>query len=357
MKNKKALISFGLPVLSLLLALAIGAIIIIALGKNPIQAYGNLLTGSFGSLNKISETILKATPLIFCGLAATFAYRCGVINLGGEGQFVMGSIVALVVSNNVLHLNNPWGVIVTALFATLAGALWGMIPAALKAYRGLNEMIVTIMMNYVAVLFMEFLYSGPLLEGIIPQTAAVGENARLPVLVPGTKIHLGIVIALLVAGMMYYFLFYTSKGVQLRAVGQNPIAAKVNGMNVKTFIFISFCISGAIAGLGGAMELHGAQFRLMGGYGKGYGFDGIAIALIGQLNPIGTVLVGYLFAVLRTGAVTMQVGSGIPTPVVDIIQALIIIFVVAGTALIRLPSLNQYLTRRAAGRKEKEEAA
>lgn len=352
MKNNKAVISFGLPVVSLALALLIGAIIIVALGKNPAEAYGYLLRGSFGSMNSISETILKATPLIFCGLAATFAYRCGVINLGGEGQFVMGSIMALVFSNQLFHVKGAAGVIFSVIAGTLAGALWGLVPAILKAYRGLNEMIVTIMLNYIAVLFMEFLYSGPLLEGIIPQTAAVDEGARLAILIPGTKIHLGILIAAVVAVAMYYFLFYTSKGVQLRAVGLNPIAAQVNGLNIKKFVFLSFCVSGAIAGLGGALELHGAQFRLMGGYGSGYGFDGIAIALIGQLNPIGTVLVGYLFAVLRTGANTMQVGSGIPTPVIDIIQALIIIFVVAGTALIHLPSVNQFLTRRAAQKKE-----
>ena len=144
--------------------------------------------------------------------------------------------------------------------------------------------------------------------------------------------------------VLYYFLFHTSFGFKLRAVGLNPTASEYNGFPLKKLMLTSFIVSGAIAGLGGSVELHGTQFRLMSGFGIGYGFDGVAIALIGQLNPIGTVLVAYLFAVLRKGAITMQVGTGMPTSVIDIIQALVIVFAVAGSALTNLPKVRQFFT-------------
>jgi simple sugar transport system permease protein len=205
-------------------------------------------------------------------------------------------------------------------------------------------MIVSIMLNYLAFLFMGFLYSGPLREGSVPQTAAV--TAKLGRLFSDTRVHVGIIIALIIAMLIYYFLFYTSSGFKLRAVGLNPTAAEYNGFPVKKLVLMSFIISGAIAGIGGSVELHGTQFRLMSGFGDGYGFDGVAIALIGQLNPIGTVLVAYLFAVLRKGATTMQVGTGMPTSVIDIIQALVIVFAVAGSALTNLPKIRQFLSNR-----------
>jgi simple sugar transport system permease protein len=340
MKTKNALIKFMVPLIAVLCSFLVGAIMIVCIGGNPMEAYSYLLKGAFGSKANLGETVVKAVPLIFTGLAATFAYRCGVFNLGATGQFTIGAVASIWVSTTFPTV--PSILVISLVIGTMAGGIWGAIPGILKIARGLNEMIVSIMLNYVAVLFMGYLFSGPLREGSVPQTAAV--TAKLSRIVEGTRVHSGIVIALLIALIIYYFLFFTASGFKLRAVGLNRTAAEFNGYSVKKYILLSFVISGAIAGLGGSVELHGTQFRLMSGFGDGYGFDGVAIALIGQLNPIGTVLVAYLFAILRTGATTMQVGSGMPTSVIDIIQALIIVFAVAGSAFINLPTIRQKIS-------------
>lgn len=342
MKVNNQFIKIFVPVVSVLLSFLVGAILIACIGGNPSEAYQYLFRGAFGNLSNFGETVVKAIPLIFTGLAATFAYKCGVFNLGAEGQFVMGATASIWVSTTFNGLSGVPLIILSLLSGILAGGIWGYIPGILKITRGLNEMIVSIMLNYIAILFMGFLYTGPLRDGNLPQTAAV--TAKLARFVGNTRIHVGIILALLLALILYYFLFYTSKGFQLRAVGLNQTASQFNGYPVKKLMLMSFIISGAIAGLGGSVELHGTQFRLMAGFGDGYGFDGVAIALIGQLNPLGTVMVAYLFAVLRAGATTMQVGTGLPTSVIDIIQALVIIFAVAGSAFVNLPHIRQILS-------------
>jgi len=342
MKIKNTSIKILVPIISVLCSFLVGSILIIAIGGNPIEAYTYLFKGAFGSSSNIGETVIKAVPLIFTGLAATFAYKCGVFNLGAEGQFVMGAVVSIWVSTMFTGITGIPLLIISLTLGTIAGGIWGAIPGILKITRGLNEIIVSIMLNYVSILFMGYLYSGPLREGSVPQTAAV--TVKLGRIFSESRVHAGIIIALIVMLIIYYFLFYTSKGFQLRAVGLNQTASQFNGFTVKKFMLASFIISGAIAGLGGSIELHGTQYRLMAGFGNGYGFDGVAIALIGQLNPIGTVLVAYLFSVLRTGATTMQVGSGMPTSVIDIIQALVIVFTVAGSAFINLPKTRQFIT-------------
>ncbi|MDF2473826.1 MAG: transporter permease [Anaerocolumna sp.] len=355
MKLKNTLIKILVPILSVICSFLVGAIMITFIGGNPADAYKFLFRGAFGSTANIGETIVKSVPLIFTGLAATFAYKCGVFNLGAEGQFTMGAVTSIWISTVVTGITGIPLLILSLTGGIIAGGIWGAIPGILKITRGLNEIIVSIMLNYVAVLFMGYLYSSPLREGSVPQTAAVA--VKLGRIMNGTRVHAGIIIALIIAVGIYYFLFFTAGGFKLRAVGLNQTAARFNGYSVKKFILLSFIISGAIAGLGGSVELHGTQFRLMSGFGAGYGFDGVAIALIGQLNPIGTVLVAYLFAVLRAGATTMQVGSGMPTSVVDIIQALIIVFAVAGSAFTNLPKTRQFLSNMLSkqNRKEKEE--
>lgn len=342
MNLNNKLMKVVIPILSVLCSFLVGGAIIAFAGGNPMEAYQYLFKGAFGSLSNFGETVVKAIPLIFTGLAATFAYKCGVFNLGAEGQFIMGAVASIWVSMTVKGISGIGLLLLSLAAGILAGGIWGAIPGILKITRGLNEIIVTIMLNYIALLFMGFLYTSVLREGNLPQTGAVSE--RLTRFVGGTRIHTGIIIALVLALVVHYFLFYSSKGFKLRAVGLNQTASRFNGYPVKRLVLFSFIISGAIAGLGGSVELHGTQFRLMAGFGDGYGFDGVAVALIGQLNPIGTVVVAYLFAVLRAGATTMQVGSGMPTSVIDIIQALVIIFAVAGSAFTNLPAIRQFFT-------------
>jgi len=340
-----------IPLIAVILAFLIGGAIIAALGASPVDSVKYLIQGAFGSKTNIGSTLVKVTPLIFTGLCACFAYRCGVFNLGGEGQFIMGAITATWVAVG-WGLEGALPCIVGVLLGAVVGGIWGAIPGLLKIKRGLNEMIVSIMLNYVATLFMGWVYTELLRDGSVPQTFPVPEATKLARLADGMRATWGLVIAVVLALMLYYFLFYTSKGFQLRAVGLNPTASRYQGFNIKRYILVSFIVSGAIAGMGGAVELLGTQFRLMSGFASGFGFDGVAIALIAQLNPLATVFVAYFFAVLRTGATTMQVGSGVPTSVIDIIQALVIVFAVAGMALVKLPNFKQLMLK---GQKAKEE--
>jgi len=350
-KVKKAFGAFLVPLLSVLLAFLIGGIIMAALGANPFLAVKFL--GAFGSKAGIGTTLTKATPLIFTALCACFAYKCGVFNLGGEGQFLMGSIAAFLTCY-FTGLTGFAGVLLALLAGAVAGGFWGMIPGVLKIGRGQNEMIISIMLNYVATLFMGVIYTSWIRDASVPQTPAIADEVHLPRIITGMRFTWGFVIAVAVGLILYYVLFWTSAGFRLRAVGCNLTASRFNGIPVKRFMLASFIVSGAIAGLGGGAELLGTQFRLINGYGAGYGFDGVAMALIGQLHPIATMVVALFFAVLRVGSTTMQAATGVPTSVSDIIQALVIVFSVAGMALTKLPEFQAWRSRVFHGRKAGE---
>jgi len=341
------------PLLSILLAFVIGAVIMAALGANPAEAFQYLIKGSFGTINAFGNTLNKATPLIFTGLCACFAYKCGVFNLGGEGQFIMGSIVACVTALVLGEkgIEGPLVCVLCLVLGAIAGGIWGFIPGILKITRGQNEMIISIMLNYVATLFMGVIYTNWMRDASVPQTLPVPNPSKLARIFPRLRFTWGFAIAVAVGVLMWVFLFKTGAGFKIRAVGYNMTASRFNGYPVLKLMFISFIVSGAVAGLGGAAELMGTQFRLINGFGAGYGFDGVAMALIGQLNPIATILVAIFFAALRVGSTTMQAASGVPTSVSDIIQALVIIFTVAGMALVKLPSFEAFRLRLTSGKK------
>ena len=343
-KLKRSLTSFAVPILSILLAFLIGAIIMLILGANPGEALKYLFVGAFGNTANIGTTLTKSTPLIFTGLCACFAYKCGVFNLGGEGQFIIGSVAAFYVAY-CSGVTGPAGVILSLLAAVLAGALWGLIPGLLKITRGQNEMIISIMLNYVATLFMGVVYTNWMRDAAVPQTPSVPDAVKIARLFPKMRFTWAFVIALVIGIAIYYFLYWTSGGFKLRAVGLNMTASRFNGFPIRRFVMVSFLISGAIAGLGGGAELLGTQYRLINGFGAGYGFDGVAIALIGQLHPLATIVVAIFFAALRAGSTTMQAAAGVPTSVSDIIQALVIVFSVAGMALTKLPEFEAFRLR------------
>ena len=343
MKNTSKIVNVMVPVISVLLAFIIGCIIIAALGANPITALQALWKGAFGSVRNVGTTLSRATPLIFTGLCACFAYRCGVFNLGGEGQFIMGAVVCCVIGTQ-FNIEGLPAIILCLVAGTIAGGLWAMIPGVLKVYRGQNEMIISIMLNYVATLFMGVLFTDWMRDGSVPQTVAVPDASRLTRLF-GLRATTAFIIALVVGIAVYYFLFFTSKGFQLRAVGYNMTAAEFNGFAVKKYFLASFLVSGMIAGLGGSADILGTQFFLINGYAAGYGFDGVSMALIGQLHPLATMLVAIFFAALRVGSTTMQAATGVPTSVSDIIQALVIVFTVAGLAMVKLPEFKALLNR------------
>lgn len=348
--NKNKLFSVLVPLISVLLAFLIGCIIMAALGANPGTALGALWKGAFGSKRSVGTTLARSTPLIFTSLCACFAYRCGVFNLGGEGQFLMGSIACCYVATQSGITGLP-GIVLCLLAGAVAGGLWAAVPGLLKIYRGQNEMIISIMLNYVATLFMGVVYTNWLREGSVPQTMSVPNEVKLTKLF-GLRCTSAFVIAVVIGLLIYYFLFYTSMGFQLRAVGLNMTAAEFNGFAVKKYILFSFLLSGVIAGIGGSAELLGTQFRLINGFGAGYGFDGVAMALIAQLHPLAAILVAIFFAALRVGSTTMQAATSVPTSVSEIIQALVIVFTVAGLALVKLPEFKAFLERLFPARKE-----
>ena len=351
MKNTNKLVNILVPLASVLLAFLIGCIIMLALGANPLVALQNLWVGAFGSLRNLGTTLSRATPLIFTGLCACFAYRCGVFNLGGEGQFIMGSIVCCVIATQSGITGFP-GILLCLVAGALAGGLWAMIPGLLKIYRGQNEMIISIMLNYVATLLMGVFYTNWLRDGSVPQTVSVPKETMLQRMF-GLRFTSAFVIAVVIGLLTYYFLFYTSKGFQLRAVGLNMTAAQFNGFAVRRYILVSFIVSGAIAGIGGSAELLGTQYRLINGFASGYGFDGVSMALIGQLHPLATMLVAVFFAALRVGSTTMQAATGVPTSVSDIIQALVIVFAVAGLAMVKLPEFKAAIDKLSAKKEVK----
>ncbi len=330
----------SLPLLATLAALAIGAVVLVLLGVNPVAAYGALVQGAFGSSNALADTIVKATPLLFVGLGICIAFRGGVINIGGEGQLVVGAVSATYVGL-ILPESSGWLVIPLALLVGfLAGAVWGGIPGLLKAYFNVNEILSTIMMNQIAVQGMNFLLRGPLIDPVqlesasrIPQTARLSRAFDLPRLIP-TRLHLGAALAVLAAVLVFIFLWRTTIGYRIRAVGLNPNASRYAGINVPRYIVLSLLLSGAFAGLAGAVQVYGVNHRMFTdgsatGFTGSAGFNGIVAALFGQLHPIGAIPASFLFGALLVGANSMQRAVQVPSALITALNGLVVVFVVS----------------------------
>ena len=368
------------PVLALLTAFICGSIIIVltdaevlaafgkfgsapgaafaAAWKAIATAYGSLLEGSIGSPTKllaaiqsgdqkaltaafypITESLVSSTPYIFAGLALAVGFRSGLFNIGAEGQLFIGAIFSVWVGYTFKGLPAIIHIPLALAAGALGGALWALIPAILKAKAGAHEVINTIMMNYVAFRLSEWLLSdkGPMQRpgSANPVSPFIEASAELPRFFPDPiRFHAGFFVALGVAAFIYWLLFKTTFGFELRTVGQNPNAAKYAGMNITRNIIVGLCLSGALAGLAGANEVLGLNHNLANAFSSGYGFDSIALALLGKSHPGGVVLAALLFGTLRSGATRMQNIARIPIDIISIIQALVIAFI-AAPAIIR----------------------
>lgn len=317
--------------ISICMAFIIGGIIISLMGLSPSKAYFSMLQGSLSNANAISETLVKTTPLIFTGLSYAVAKRCGLINLGAEGQLYMGGFLATLVSLSLdglpVYIHLPLAV----LAGFIGGGLWGLLAGWLKIRFGANEMITTIMLNYMAQYWVSYLVTGPMMEAgdKMPQSAPIPDSAILPRILSGTRLHLGIVIALIAVIIFYYFFWKTTVGYETRVVGINAEAARYAGMKPTKNALLAMFLAGGFAGLAGVSEILGVQLRMYQNFSPGYGFDGIAVALLGQNMPIGIVVSAILFGMLRSGANMMQLVAKVPNAIIYIIQALVIIFVVA----------------------------
>jgi ABC-type uncharacterized transport system permease subunit len=333
-------ISVLTPLLATLAALGVFAIILMTLGANPVEAYGALIEGAVGSPNAIADTLVKATPLLLIGLGTCIAFRGGVVNIGGEGQLVVGAIAATLLG--LLYPEAPGYVIIplAMLVGFLAGGVWGAIPGALKAYFNVNEILSTIMMNQIAVQGMNFLLRGPMIDPVqleaaskIPQTARLAKEFDLIRLVP-TRLHLGALLAVIAAVLVYIFLWRTTIGYRIRAVGLNADAARYAGINIKRYIVLSLLLSGALGGLAGAVQVYGVTHRMFtdgsaAGFTGSAGFNGIVAALFGQLHPIGTIPAAILFGALLVGANKLQRVVQVPSALVTALNGLVVVFVVS----------------------------
>lgn len=329
-----------LPVFATLLALLVGAVFLLMLRVNPLEAYAALWDGAFGSTNALAETLVKATPLLLVSLGICISFRGDMINIGGEGQMIVGALLATWLGLTFTNLPG-WLVIVMAMVAGfIGGAIWGGIPGLLKAYFRVNEILSTVMMNAIAVQLMNFLLRDLLIDpsqaklaSKIPQTARLAEIFRLPRLAP-TRLHLGALIAVLLAILVYILLWRTTLGYRIRSVGQNVYAALYAGIKVKRYMVLSLLLSGALAGLAGAVQVYGVNYRMItdgsaSGFTGSAGFNGIVVALFGQLHPLWSIPASILFGALLVGANTMQRAVQVPSALVTAINGLVVVFVVS----------------------------
>jgi ABC-type uncharacterized transport system permease subunit len=328
-------VSFALTVT---LALVAAVPILYLADSDPVTAYSALLEGSLGSDRAVSETLLAATPLFLGGLAVALAFQAGLFNLGVEGQLLMGGLVAGALGAK-LDLPPGLHLVLVLVAAMAAGALWALLPAVLKAFRGVHEVITTIMLNFVAFSISRYLVSpdGLLVSKTQPAaTDPVLESAQLPRIWAPTRLHAGALVAVAAGVAAWYLLFRTPLGYRLRVVGRNPVAARYMGISPPRTIVKAMLLSGAFAGLAGAVEVLGLHRRYFDAFSPGYGFDAIAVALLGFLNPIGVAVAALFFGMLRAGSVLLQAEAGISRDMISIISGLVVAFVAATVVVERI---------------------
>jgi simple sugar transport system permease protein len=339
--------------IAVLLGLAVGAILIIVSGMlvpdgtfDPtlaITAYGALIEGALWdadglNLRGIGNALNAATPLILTGLSVAFGFRAGLFNIGAQGQFFLGAFAAAIVGTNLVGVPFPVGALIAVVAGAIGGAFWGFIPGILKAWRGAHEVVVTIMLNTTAALFLNYLASGPFKDpgATFPRTPDVQAGAVLPILLEDTRLHAGVFVALLVAFLTWFLLFKTTLGFEIRTVGANPNAARYAGIRPALITVLTMSLAGAMSGLAGAAEILGITRNYPAEYSTTYGFDGIAVALLGRAHPVGVIGAALLFGVLRAGSGSMQRQTEIPVDIISIVQAVILLFVAAEVVIKRL---------------------
>ncbi len=337
----KRLLGASVPLGAALLAFMFGAIMILFLGEDPIAGLRAIIDGAFGTGDRLAATAVRATPLLLVGAGITIAFRASVINIGGEGQIIAGALLSTAVALWIPGTPKVLLIPLVILAGLVGGGIWGAIPGALKAYASVNEILSTIMLNIVAIQLMNYLLRGPMIDPIevgtsrIPQTQRLTDNAALPTLIDGSRLHLGVPIAILAAVLVYIMLFRTPLGFRLRAVGHNPDAARAAGISVEKNIVSALGMSGALSGLAGVVLVFGSEsLRLVtdggsAGFTGSAGFNGIVAALFGGLHPLWTIPSSFLFGSLLTGATELQRALQIPNALAIALNGLIVLFVVS----------------------------
>jgi len=323
------------PILAVALALALTALLIVAAGKNPFLAYAALGHGAFGSWDRIGAGLNKATPYVLTGLGVALCFRARVINIGGEGQIALGGLAATWTALTFPQAP-PVVLPVLALAAgALAGAGWAAVAAAIRLHRGVHEVLVTLLLNFVGVLIVSEALQGSLGEpgAGFPQSPLLPRSSWLPRVLSGSDLHAGILLALVLVVVAHALLWRMPFGFRLRVLGASAPAAVYAGISPARVLFRVMVLAGALAGLAGAVEVLGVHYRLIDGFSHGFGFNAVAIALLGALNPLTVLPAGLFFGFLETGALAMQRAVGVPTPLVAIIQGLTMIFILSAMGL------------------------
>lgn len=327
------------PAVSIVCGFLVGAVAIIAVHVDPLVAYSALFAGAFTNNNAFAETLVSTTPYILLGLAVAVGFRAGLFNIGAEGQFYIGSLTGVFVGYSIQGLG-PVEMPLALLAGMLGGAFWASIAGALKAWFGAHEVITTIMLNYVSFLVANYLVNGRMLAPNVttPRTPDVDPGAVLPILIDGTRLHLGFILAVLAAPVVWFLIERTTIGFRIRSVGFSQGASRAAGMSVAATILLTMAISGALAGAAGIVEVLGVSHHMTDTVAAGYGFDAIAVALVARSNPWAVVPAAFLFGALHNGAGYMQLQTQISSDLISIVQAAVIIFVAA-------PSIISWLLR------------
>jgi simple sugar transport system permease protein len=323
-------IKFFVPFASASLAFVAGAIILGSAGVDVGNAYAIMFRGAFGSVFGFGDVLLKTTSLLLAGLAVSVAFRCRQWNIGAEGQLYMGALGGTIVGISMLGAIPGLAILAVIVLSFIFGSLFALVPAVLKVKFGVNEVISTVLLNFVAFLFIAFLLHGPIkAPGFNPYSPEIFDASQMPIIFPGTRLHAGIIIAA-VATVGVYYLWKTKLGFEIRSVGANLKAARYAGMNIGRSVLITLAISGGLAGIAGGLLVSGVQHVLIEGISPGYGFVAVIIALLGRQHPIGVAIVAFFFSVLMTGSETMYRSLGIPGAFSMTLQALVLVFVLVG---------------------------
>ncbi|WP_298675602.1 ABC transporter permease [uncultured Lentibacter sp.] len=332
-ENPSRVFAVGIPILSAVISLAFAAIPLLAAGANPITAYGEMIKGVFGSVFAVSEMLTRATPLIFTGLAAALAFRAKLWNIGAEGQLYLGAIAAVAIGSGVLDIS---GILLLPLIIVLgaaAGAAGMMAPTYLKVRFGADEVVTTLLLNFIILIFLQMMLEGPLQDPMglgWPQSAPVLDQGVLPPLMDRMRVHSGLILALVLAAIAQFMLARSVWGFKLRAVGENAAAARHAGINVRRSLFGVAAISGALAGLAGVSEVAGLKGYLTADLSPGFGYTGIVVAMLAGLSPVGVVIAALFIASVFVGADSMSRAMGVSSFLADLVVSMSLLCVLVG---------------------------
>jgi len=319
------------PVVALALAAALIAIVLFALGASPLAVFAALCEGAFGNWLAATDTLVKTTPLVFTGLAVSIAFRGALWNIGAEGQLLVGALAAGALGSALDGWPRPLAVGLVLMAGAAGGALWSGICGWLRERRAVSEIISTIMLNFVAVQLLSYAVHGPLIEPsrAYPESAPIARAAELWTFLPPSRLNAGMLLALALAFASWLWLFRSRSGFELRAMGRNRRVAAFFGIPVARLGIAAMALSGALAGLGGAVQVSAITHRLYESFSPGWGYEAIAVALVARLNPLGVVLTALLFGALDNGAQAMQRSQGISPVLVQVIQGMVILILLA----------------------------